>query len=132
MPDDSGPDARTVEIAHHCFALARTGETEALIDYVEAGVPVDLADDKGNTLVMLAAHQGNADTVAALIEHGADVNRPNDRGQTPLASAVSGADEATVAALVAGGADPDAGTPSARESAVFFGRDELLALLDGD
>lgn len=122
MPEDSGPDARTIEIAHHCVDLARAGETEALIDYVEAGVPVDLTDDKGNTLIMLAAYQGNADTVAALIEHGADPNRLNDRGQTPLA----------VAALVAGGADPDAGTPSARESAVFFGRDELLALLDGD
>jgi len=132
MPEDSGLDARTIEIAHHCCELARDGETDALLAYVEAGVPVDLADGKGNTLLMLAAGHGNADTVAALMERGADVNRVNDRGQTPLASAVSKPAEAVIRALVAGGADPNAGTPSARESAVFFGRDELVGLLDGD
>jgi uncharacterized protein len=132
MPEDSGPDARTIEIAHHCFDLARAGETDAVIAYVEAGVPADLTDAKGNTLVMLAAYHGNADTVAALLERGADPDRANDRGQTPLSGAVFKVEEATIRALVAGGADPDAGTPSARESAVFLGRDELLALLDGD
>jgi uncharacterized protein len=132
MPEDSGLDARTIEIEKHCFELARSDETDALIAYIEAGVPVDLTDAQGNTLVMLAACEGNADTVVALLERGADANRANERGQTPLAGAVSKVDEATIRALIAGGADPDAGTPSARESAVFFGRDELVGLLDGD
>ena len=130
--DEHGPDPRTVEIARHCFDLARAGETEALMDYVDAGVPVSLTDARGNTLLMLAAHEGHADTVAALLEQGADPNRLNDQGQTPLAGAVVKGDAETVRVLVTGGGDPDLGTPSARESATYFGQVELLDLLDGE
>jgi ankyrin repeat protein len=92
-------------------------------------VPVDLADARGNTLVMLAAYHGHADAVRELAERGADVDRTNDRGQTPLAGAVFKGEVEVVRALVAARADPGAGTPSALESARFFRRDDLLALL---
>ena len=122
-------DETLVEIAHHCFDLAREGRTGDLLAYLGAGVPVDLTDAKGNTLVMLAAYHGHPDTTAALCARGADPDRVNDRGQTPLAGAVFKAEPDVVRALVAAGADPDAGTPSARASATFFGQQQLLGLL---
>jgi uncharacterized protein len=123
MADETdSPDERLVELAHQMFDLARAGEHEQLRAYVEAGVPVDLTDPAGNTLVMLAAYSGHPDTVQMLAEAGADVNRVNDRGQTPLAGAVFKDEPEVVRILLAAGADPDAGTPSARATADMFGR----------
>ncbi len=120
------PDPELVELAHQVFDLARAGETERLAAYVDAGVPVDLTDASGNTLVMLAAYHGHAATVTALGERGADVDRANDRGQTPLAGAVFKAEPDVVTVLLAAGADPDAGTPTARDTAALFGQQALL------
>jgi len=118
-----------LDLAVRIFGLARAGETEELAAYVDAGVPVNLTNEKGDTLLILAAYHGHPDTVAALLERGADHSRANDRGQTPLAAAVFKQSAATVRALVAAGADPDAGQPSARATAQFFELTEMAALL---
>ncbi|MER5951657.1 ankyrin repeat domain-containing protein [Streptomyces sp. NPDC001904] len=122
------PDPEVVELATKIFDLARRGETEALTGYVDAGVPANLTNDRGDTLVMLAAYHGHARTVTALLERGADANRANDKGQTPLAGAVFKGEEAVIRALLAGEADPAAGTPSAVDTARMFGKAELLEL----
>ena len=122
------PDPEVVELATRIFDLARRGETEALVTYVDAGVPADLTNDRGDSLVMLAAYHGHADAVRALVERGADVDRVNDRGQTPLAGAVFKGEVQVVRALLDGGADPAAGTPSAVDTARMFGKTELLEL----
>jgi len=125
--ESAAPDERLVELAHQMFDLARAGETDQLKAYVEAGVPVDLTDASGNTLLMLAAYHGHAATVDLLAGLGADVNRVNDRGQSPLAGAVFKGEDEVVTTLVAAGADPDAGTPTARETAQMFGRPDAFA-----
>ncbi|GGZ58814.1 hypothetical protein GCM10010387_60780 [Streptomyces inusitatus] len=122
------PDPEVIELATKVFDLARQGETEALAAYVDAGVPADLTNDRGDTLVMLAAYHGHAAAVEALLARGADPDRHNDRGQTPLAGAVFKGEDAVVRALLAGGADPEAGTPSAADTARMFGKTELLEL----
>ncbi|GAA1429197.1 ankyrin repeat domain-containing protein [Microlunatus lacustris] len=118
-----------VELAHWLLDRARIGEAERLADYADHGMPVDLTDAKGNTLLMLAAYHGHAETVRVLAERGADVDAVNDRGQTPLAAAVFKGDAAVARVLLAAGADPDLGSPSARASVEFFERAEIGALL---
>ncbi len=116
MSDDTAP----VDL-DQMFDLARAG-ADLLLEFVDAGVPVDHADAAGNTLLMLAAYHGHAGLVRGLAERGAEVDRLNARGQSPLAGAVfTGADDVVVALLDAG-ADPDAGTPSARATAEMFER----------
>ncbi|MEU3844333.1 ankyrin repeat domain-containing protein [Streptomyces sp. NPDC028635] len=122
------PDPEVVELATKIFDLARQGQTEPLVAYVDAGVPANLTNDRGDTLVMLAAYHGHADTVRALLTRGAEADRANDRGQTPLAGAVFKGEEAVIRALLQGGADPAAGTPSAVDTARMFGKTELLEL----
>ncbi|GAA0911337.1 ankyrin repeat domain-containing protein [Streptomyces thermoalcalitolerans] len=122
------PDPKVVELATKIFDLARQGQTEALAAYVDAGVPADLTNDRGDSLVMLAAYHGHAGTVRALLARGADADRVNDRGQTPLAGAVFKGEEEVIRALLEGGADPFAGLPSAVDTARMFGRTELLEL----
>ncbi|MFE5634454.1 ankyrin repeat domain-containing protein [Streptomyces sp. NPDC056470] len=122
------PDPEVVELAGKVFDLARTGDAETLAAYLDAGVPADLTNDRGDSLVMLAAYHGHADAVTALLARGADGDRANDRGQTPLAGAVFKGEDAVVRALLAGGANPEAGTPSAVDTARMFGKAELLEL----
>jgi ankyrin repeat protein len=121
-------DPELLELAGKVFDFARRGDSARLAAYVDAGVPVDLTNDAGDTLLMLAAYHGHPEAVAALLERSADPNRANDKGQTPLAGAVFKGETEIVRYLTAAGADPDAGTPSARDAAVVFGKNELLEL----
>ncbi|AIJ23083.1 ankyrin repeat domain-containing protein [Amycolatopsis methanolica] len=125
----SEPSDEMIELWSRVFQMAREGQMETLAAYVDAGIAVNLTNDRGDTLVMLAAYYGHAETVKALLDRGADPNRLNDRGQSPLAGAVFKSDPEVVKALLAGGADPAAGTPSAVDTARMFGNTELLTLL---
>lgn len=124
---DVAPDPQLVAIAHACFDFARAGDTARLRAYVEQGVPVNLTDATGNTLLMLAAYHGHAKTVSALVSLSADPDRTNDRGQSPLGGAIFKGEDDVVGVLLAAGADPDVGTPSARATAEMFDRADLLA-----
>jgi ankyrin repeat protein len=123
-------DPGVIELARKVFDLAREGLTEELAEYLDAGVPVNLTNDKGDTLLILAAYHGHPETVAALLARGADHGRANDRGQTALAAAVFRQSAETVTRLLEAGADPDAGGPSARATASFFELPAMSELLD--
>jgi ankyrin repeat protein len=124
-------DPDVIALAGRVFDLARGGHTAELATYVDAGVPADLTNDKGDTLLILAAYHAHAPTVAVLLERGADHGRVNDRGQTALGAAVFRQDEVAVRALLDAGADPDLGGQSARLTAQFFDLPAMTALLDG-
>ncbi|MDX3229088.1 ankyrin repeat domain-containing protein [Streptomyces sp. ME19-01-6] len=121
-------DPEVLQLAAKVFDLARHGDTDTLAAYVDAGVPANLTNDKGDSLLMLAAYHGHAAAVAALLHRGADPNRLGERGQTPIAGATFKGEEEVLRVLLAGGADPRAGSPSAVETARMFGRRDLLAL----
>ncbi|WFB06471.1 ankyrin repeat domain-containing protein [Streptomyces sp. LX-29] len=125
-------DPEVLQLAAKIFDLARHGDTDTVAAYVDAGVPANLTNDKGDSLLMLAAYHGHADTVAALLHRGADPNRPNDRGQTPLAGAVFKGEPDVLRALLDGGADPRLGSPSAIETARMFERRDLLELFGAE
>jgi ankyrin repeat protein len=122
-------DAETIAYAHRMFDLARSGATEELAAQVAAGLPANLTNDKGDTLLILAAYHNHPGTVAALLEHGADPARVNDRGRSALAAAVFRQSRETVITLLEAGADPAHGSPSAVETAAFFDLPEMAALL---
>jgi uncharacterized protein len=130
MPQSDEPahDPEVLELAQRIFGLAREGDTDTVAAYVDAGVPVNLTNERGDSLVMLAAYYGHAPAVRALLDRGADPDKPNDKGQTPLAGAVFKGETEVVRTLLDGGADPRAGEPSAVETARMFERAELLEL----
>ncbi|GAA2615668.1 ankyrin repeat domain-containing protein [Dactylosporangium fulvum] len=123
-------DQDVIDFAHRMFDLARSGATGELAANVDAGLPVNLTNDKGDTLLMLAAYHNHPDTVAALVGRGAEVDRANDRGQTALGAAVFRQSPDSVGTLLAAGADPHAGGPSAVEMARFFNLPQMLELLE--
>ncbi|GHJ54929.1 hypothetical protein Nm8I071_42360 [Nonomuraea sp. TT08I-71] len=127
MPDEL--DAEALAFAHRMFDLARAGTTDELAANVDAGLPVNLTNAKGDTLLILAAYHARPETVGALLARGADPARTNDRGRTALAAAVFRRNVEAVRALLDAGADPEHGDPSAVETARFFDLPEMLTLL---
>lgn len=112
------------------FDAARDGNADLLTRSVDAGVPVNLTNSSGDTLLMLAAYHVHADAVTVLLAHGADVERVNDRGQTALGAAVFRQSAPIVTALLDAGADPHGGGRTAVELATFFELPEMLTLLN--
>jgi ankyrin repeat protein len=118
-----------VELLRGAFELARNGDLAQLATLVDAGLPINLTNDSGDTLLILAAYHAHPDLVSALVERGADTSRVNDRGQTALGAAVFRQSEPIVLSLLAAGADPSLGPRSALDVATFFELPEMLALL---
>ena len=75
---------RFIELQQMALDFAREGNTIELKKMIEAGLNVNLADSKGNTLLMLASYNGNYETTKMLLELNADTEKRNDRNQTPL------------------------------------------------
>ena len=113
------------------FDLARQGSLD-LLPYLQAGLPPNLTNNRGDTLLMLAAYHGHAELAKTLltispesmrIHHAAaDPNVLNGRGQSILAGAVFKGHDDVCKLLVEHGADPLAGQPSAEDSAKMFKR----------
>lgn len=115
---------------HSIFDLAREGATEKLMAIIDQGIPVDLTDSKGDTLMILAAYNGHDETVAGLLERGADINRLNDKGQGALTCAVFRKNEPLTRFLLQNGADPKLGAQNALAVTDMFGLPELKAVIE--
>ncbi|KAF7191788.1 putative ankyrin repeat protein [Pseudocercospora fuligena] len=117
-----------LDLATKLFDFARTGQTSSLDQYISAGIPVNLTNHKGDTLLMLAAYHGHLETSKMLVEKGADLDILNDRGQSIVAGAVFKGYEEVVRLLAESGADLAAGQPNAIEAARMFQRGGMLRL----
>lgn len=125
--------SRYAELQQMALDAARQGDTEMLRPMLEAGMPVELKDGKGNTLLMLASYHGNADTVDLLLENDAEAEARNDRGQTPLAGVAFKGHLDVARVLLAAGADPLADQGGGKTPVVFaamFGHPDMVALLE--
>ncbi|PMD67405.1 ankyrin-like protein [Hyaloscypha bicolor E] len=119
---DLPPEA--IAFATRMYDAARAGQLNIFQQALPAGLPANMTNEKGDSLVMLAAYHGHAPLVKLLIQHGADPNCLNDRGQSPLAGAVFKGEAEVIEALLEGGADPDHGAPSALEAVTLFKQEE--------
>jgi ankyrin repeat protein len=95
-----------------------------------AGLPVNLTNDKGDTLLILGSYHQHPAVVRTLLDHGADVERVNDNGQTALGSATFRQNREIVELLLAAGAGPRTGARSALDVARFFNLHELQEILE--
>ena len=125
-------EKRYVELQQIALGFARAGETESLAAMLRHGLSVNLADAKGNSLLMLASYNGNVETTRMLLEHGAEVDRRNDRRQTPLGGVAFKGYEEIVVLLLEHGAEIDAdngGGTTPLMFAAMFGRGNVVELL---
>ncbi|CAK7563191.1 MAG: hypothetical protein SEPTF4163_001053 [Sporothrix epigloea] len=118
LPDEA------IALAQRLFNGARAGDLALFQQALPAGLPANMSNEKGDTLLMLASYHGQADLVRLLLQHDADPNRLNDKGQSPLAGAVFKAEDAVIEALLEGGADPEIGVPTALDAIVMFRQED--------
>lgn len=105
---------------------ARLGDTQQLVNLLARGLDPDTVDASGNTLLILAARDGNAETVEALLKYRPRIGYRNLAGDSALMLAVLRGHAAVVDVLLAGGAplNHDGWTPL--HYAAFEGRLEIL------
>ncbi|KAJ6477155.1 hypothetical protein C8R47DRAFT_1075472 [Mycena vitilis] len=131
-PDPASLPPETIAFAQRMFEAARTGNSELLIAAVDAGLPVNILNEKGTVFYVLKCHvlnAGHLDLTKNLLERGGDPNLTNDLGQSIIAGAVFKAHDDVVRVLAEKGADPRLGKPNAIQAAHIFGRTQLMAVL---
>lgn len=112
------------------FDQARQGDAHMLGRLLDSGVPANLRNHKGDTLLMLATYHGHLDAVRVLLRHGADPAIANDKGQLPLAGAAFKGDLAMVRLLLEHGVDPDACGEDGRTALMMAAMFNRTAIVD--
>lgn len=126
-------ETRYAELQAMALNAARKGDVEMLEPMLQAGMPVNLADEKGNSLLMLASYHGNLEATRLLLERGADPEKRNLRNQTPIAGVAFKGNLEVMKLLVAGGADPSVDQGGGRlpiQFAALFGHTEIVRYLE--
>ncbi|PXW59163.1 MULTISPECIES: ankyrin repeat domain-containing protein [Methylobacteriaceae] len=125
-------DDETLAFAARVFQYARMGHADELAELFGQGLPANLRNDKGDSLLMLAAYNGQEAATRVILEAGGDPELANDRGQTPLAGAAFKGDASIVRLLLERGAQVDGagdGSRTALMVAAMFDRTEIVELL---
>lgn len=123
---------RTMVMEPQIFEEARSGNCEALRQYLAFGGDIEIRNHKGHTLLMLAAYHDQEHASELLIEHGADVNSMDDMGNSILMGACFKGHVGVVELLLSQGAMTDLKNPhgmTALDLARVFGRKDVVSLL---
>src|SRR5690606_7104777 len=130
MTNPAGDSAISLEVIEGTFDLARQGRVGPLGEMIDAGVPIDVQNARGDTLLIVSAYAEQPDVVADLIRRGAALDIVNGNGQTAVACAVFRRNEQLLRMLLEAGADPDAGMITAGAIADQFGLTGMRVVLD--
>lgn len=88
------------------FSQARNGRVKRVEESLNLGFPIDGEDEKGNTLLLVAAQNSNRRMVEMLLLRGANINHQNAQGNTALHYALAFDPEGTLGEyLIEHGAD---------------------------
>lgn len=69
-------------------AMMLLSDKDMLKELIRAGADIHMADREGNTVLHYVLKNGDGETARYLIKKGADYNRPNNSGETPAQLAV--------------------------------------------
>lgn len=119
----------SAEVIDGTFDLARTGLAGPLGEMIDAGFPVDARNERGDTMLIVAAYAKQPQSVAQLIAHHAALDTENRMGQTAISCAVFRNDAEILTMLLDAGADPNAGMRTAVQIAEQFGIADMVTML---
>lgn len=125
-------DQEFIDFAQEVFKLARTGDAQTLARLLQKGLPPNMSNHKGDTLLMLAAYHGHVEATRTLLEAGAEPDRYNDMAQTPLGASTFKGHLPIVELLLAHGAQPGFAPPGGKTPLMFaamFNRLDIVKVL---
>ncbi|KFE62491.1 ankyrin repeat domain-containing protein [Hyalangium minutum] len=112
------------------FEHARAGNTGRLAWLLAAGLPVNLSNERGDTLLMVASYHGHLQTTRILLENEADPDRANCHGRMALAGAAFKGDLAIARLLLDHGARVDGTARDGRTALMYAAMCDQLELLE--
>lgn len=112
----SGPDAAMSRLGKRGYAYsveefqraARSGDVQAVEDFLAAGMAVDVPDGKAATAMGAACLGDATDVVRVLLKAGASVSAPASDKRSPLMLTATAGSAPTARLLIENGADPRA------------------------
>jgi ankyrin repeat protein len=126
-------DATRAKLREIAWNAAREGDVKTLTAYFEAGLPADIANDRGDTLLILAAYHRHADAVKVILDQEkTPVEARNKMGFTALTGAAYRGDLPIVKQLAEKGAKLDTANAKGQTPlmyAAMFGRTEVVKYL---
>ncbi|MBT3137132.1 ankyrin repeat domain-containing protein [Alteromonas sp. ALT199] len=115
------------------FDAAREGDSAMLGAFYQAGLDVNVADEKGYTALILAAYHGHTDTINFLIgEANANPCQEDNRGNTALMGAIFKGHVSVAKQLVFADCDIDEENAQGQTALMFaslFDRQEIINTL---
>lgn len=123
-------DDETAQFAAEVFDVARKGDAQMLERLLQNGLPANLRNHKGDTLLMLASYHGHQEAVRVLLQHQADPEIRNDNGQSPIAGAAFKGDLAVVQLLVEHGAQVEGSAGDGRTALMMAAMFNRVAIVD--
>jgi ankyrin repeat protein len=121
------------ELTEMVFDLAREGSAGGVREYLVSGYDPNAINARGDSLLIVAAYQGQTEVVKLLLQQkGIDLDLDNRMGWTALAGAAFQGNLALVRLLLDAGAKVDAAGSSGQTPLMFaalFGREEIAKLL---
>jgi len=129
-PSENTPSGPSQEIVDGVFDLAREGRTGPLGEMLDAGVPLDLLNARGDSLLIVATYAQHLDTVRELLVREASTSVVNGMGQTAVACAVFRNNEPILRVLLEADADPLLGAHPAVVIADQFSLPRMRAVIE--
>lgn len=123
--------AKMEEFVKLSFDFARQDDAQSLKVMLDNGLNPNLANHKGDTLLMLASYHNALNCVELLLAKGAEVDKSNDRGHTPLAGVCFKGHGEVARLLLENGASINGcgGALNPINTAIMFRKKEILSLL---
>ena len=132
MTQPSDLDRQVLEFLQRAFDVVRSGDAAELGRMLDQGLPVNIRNQKGDTLLMLATYHSHLEATRLLLGRGADASIANDMGQTPLQAAAFKGEVPMVRLLLDHGVDVESRGPTGRTALMFaamFARLDIMELL---
>jgi ankyrin repeat protein len=116
--------------ADEVFQRARSGDAAMLERLLAGGLPANLRNGNGDTLLMLASYHSHLDAVRVLLKHSADPDILNDKGQSPIAGAAFKGTLPVIEVLLAHGASVEGASPAGRTALMIAAMFNRTAIVD--
>lgn len=114
---DQETERKLIEVV---FEAARQNDERTIDEYLKEGFSPNVRNDRGDTLLTVAAYRGSDRVVTRLLyEESLDLEAPNRMGLTAVAAASFQGNDAILEELLRCGADPNAGN-GVGQTAVMF------------